>query len=64
MSEVKGTLLTVILALSVFGVVFGMIVSAIEFKAGDVSKKIEEAGQPAAQGAAAAAGVNALTYTY
>ena len=64
MSEVKGTLLTVILALSVFGIVFGMIVSAIEFKAGDVARKIEQAGQPTAQGASAVAGANALTYTY
>ena len=44
MSEVKGTLLTIILALTVFGVVFGLVTVAINKKADEVATKIDEAG--------------------
>lgn len=45
MSEVKGTLLTIILALTVFGVVFGLVTVAINKKADEVATKIDEAGK-------------------
>lgn len=55
MSEVKGTLLTIILALAVFGTVFGLITGAIERKANNISSKIDEAGVTGAAAAAPAA---------
>lgn len=44
MSEVKGTLLTIILVLAVFATVFTAITVAVQNKAKDVSTKIENAG--------------------
>ena len=66
MSEVKGTLLTIILVLTVFGAVFAIITESITVKAKEVGGKIEDAGEVAAAQAAPAApaGANALTYTY
>lgn len=70
MSEVKGTLLTIILVLAVFATVYAAISVAINRKAVDVAQKIENAGNPSAQaaepaaGAAAAAEANALIYHY
>ena len=67
MSEVKGTLLTIILVLAVFATVFTVVSVAIEKKANDVSGKIEHAGEFAAQAEAPAAGAasaNALVYHY
>lgn len=67
MSEVKGTLLTIILVLAVFASIFTIVTLAIERKANDVSTKIEHAGEPtaqAAQPAAGAAAANSLIYHY
>lgn len=61
MSEVKGTLLTIILALSVFGIVFGVIVGAIQEKTNDVVDQISEAGETTKS---APKKTNTLTYTY
>lgn len=44
MSEVKGTLLTIILALGVFAAVFGLISGVIQDKADDVADQIRDAG--------------------
>lgn len=43
MSEVKGTLLTIVLAVSVFGIVFGIITAAIKKNADTVSERMDEA---------------------
>lgn len=65
MSEVKGTLLTIILVLAVFASVFSVITLAIERKADDVANKIDRTGEPAAQAAAGAATTaNSLIYHY
>ena len=42
MSEIKGSLLTIIMVLVVFGTVFGLVVHAIQSKADEVSQKIEK----------------------
>lgn len=44
MSEVKGTLLTIILALSVFGMVFAIVTGAVKDKADEVAEKVADAG--------------------
>lgn len=61
MSEVKGTLLTIILALAAFTAVFGVVTFAIEQKAKDVANKIDNAGESSA---AAPAAANSLVYHY
>ena len=45
MSEVKGTLLTIILALSVFGMVFAIVTGAIKDKADEVTQQVKDAGK-------------------
>lgn len=44
MSELKGTLLTMILALAVFGIVYGIVSTTIKNKATDISNTIADAG--------------------
>ena len=63
MSEVKGTLITIILALAVYTAVFGVVTFAIEQKAKDVANKIDNAGESTAAAAAPAA-ANSLVYHY
>ena len=45
MSEVKGTLLGIVLAISVFTIVFGIITLAIKQSSNDVSSRIKESAQ-------------------
>lgn len=63
MSEVKGSLLTIVLALAVFGMVFAIVKGAIKDKAEEISLKIDEAGKEAAPAVPAAA-TSVFTYTY
>ena len=63
MSEVKGTLLTIILVLAVFATVFTAVTVAMKNKATDVANKIESAGQPVAT-SENTTGANALVFHY
>ena len=45
MSEVKGTLLAIVLAVSVFGVVFGIINLAIKQSAETVSQRMKDSAE-------------------
>jgi len=67
MSEVKGTLLTIVLVLAVFATVFTVITLAFTRKADDIASKIENAGNEDDSGnvaPAAPAASNALIYHY
>lgn len=45
MSELKGTLLSIILAISVFGMVFAIVTGAVKDKADEIAEKVEDAGK-------------------
>ena len=45
MSEVKGTLLAIVLAISVFTLVFGIVVSAVKRASNTISGRIDETAE-------------------
>ena len=62
MSEVKGTLLAIVLAVAVFGVVFGIITVAMKNSAETVSGRMSEASSQQYQAQSTGTG-NVVVYT-